>query len=146
MNERMTTAEFRRRYAVAAEKQPKGKYKSIAVTINGKRFDSKLEGNYYLELLRLMKLGDVVYFHRQVPIDLSMKSKDVYRLDFMVFKSDGTIQYIDTKGKETKVFKLKKSLIESQYPFNIQIVKSKEVPNHLSSLLPNESGDYIHSW
>ena len=144
MTDRMSTVEYRRLMAGNASLRApgKGKYKNKAVVINGKRFDRVLEGNYYVELLRQMELGHVLYFHRQVPIDLSMKAKDVYRVDFQVFKSDGTIEYIDNKGIDTQVFKLKRNLIEAHSPFTLKLVKSKDTPKHLDTMVPDVNGNY----
>ena len=123
---------------------PYSKYRNKKVKINGRRFDSMAEGNYYIELLQLRKLGVVTHFLRQVPIELSEHTSDKYRLDFLVFYADGKIDYVDVKGVETKEFKLKKSLIEGLYPFKIKLVKSQSITNHLKKLVPDGGGDYYY--
>ena len=43
--------------------------------------------------------------------------------DFVVFYEDGRVEYVDVKGRETELFKLKKSVVEAQYPIKIKVVK-----------------------
>ena len=46
-----------------------------------------------------------------------------YLLDFKVEYGDGRIEYIDVKGISTPVYRIKRKLIESIYPFKIKEVK-----------------------
>ncbi|MCZ5495909.1 DUF1064 domain-containing protein [Escherichia coli] len=57
-----------------------------------------------MKLLR--KAGRVVTFLMQVPFHLP--GGVVYKLDFMVFYDDGTIDCVDTKGVRTDVYIMKK--------------------------------------
>lgn len=97
------------------------KYKNKRCQHDGINFQSIAEGDYYLMLKLLVKLGNVTHFLRQVPFDLPGGVK--YRLDFLVFRADGTVQYIDVKGKKTAEFKMKKKLVEALYPVVIQCMK-----------------------
>jgi len=149
MTLRFTEEQFKELQKKASQKpignqRSYSKYKNKIVIINGKRFDSLLEGNYYIELLRLQKIGIVSYFLRQVPIELSEYTSDKYRLDFLVFYSDGQIEFIDVKGIVTKEFRLKKSLIEGLYPFKIKLVKSKSITNYLKTLVPDQEGKFYY--
>lgn len=102
-------------------KTHKHKFKNKPVIDNGKRFASKLEHSYKNHLEILKKEGKVLFYLMQVPIDLPGGTK--YVLDFLVFYEDGDVKFIDTKGVETDMFKLKKRQVESLYPFDIEIVK-----------------------
>ena len=90
---------------------------------NGLKFDSKAERAYYHKLLNLQQLGEVVFFLRQVPLECGAGVK--YYCDFLVFYADGTVKFIDVKGMRTQVFDIKKKIIESIYPIEIEIVKFK---------------------
>jgi len=62
----------------------------------------------------------VRYFLRQVPFHL--KGGVTYRVDFMEILNDGTIRYVDTKGFRTQVYKIKRRLVEAEYPVQIEEV------------------------
>lgn len=97
---------------------PRHKYNAQPVDIDGYRFPSKKEGRYYQELKLRVKAGEVVFFLRQVPFHLP--GGVTYRLDFMEFRSDGTVHCIDTKGYKTSQYKDKKKLVEALYPVEIE--------------------------
>lgn len=60
----------------------KHKYDAQPVTVDGIRFDSKLEARRYCELVLLQQAGKIAYFLRQVPFHLP--GGVIYRCDFMV--------------------------------------------------------------
>jgi len=93
------------------------KYRSQCVLIDGIRFDSKREANYYSRLKLAESNGELLYFLRQVPIHLDGGVK--YRVDFLEFWRDGTVRYVDVKGFKTREYLLKKKLIEAKYPIKI---------------------------
>jgi hypothetical protein len=101
------------------------KYRNRRDKRDGYGFDSKAEARYYDQLRLLVAAGEVLFYARQVPIDLG--AGKVYRVDFIVIYADGRIRFVDVKGHETKVFKLKKALVEDKWPITIDIVKAKEV-------------------
>ena len=98
------------------------KYNSSPTLVDGIRFDSKREASRYSELKELQKAGEVLYFLRQVPIDLASGKK--YRVDFLIvwINKDGLydLAYEDVKGYRTETYKLKKTWVESQYPIKIE--------------------------
>lgn len=97
------------------------KFHNQPTTVDGIRFDSKREARYYEQLKIRQATGEVAYWHRQVPIHLPGGTK--YLVDFLVFFPDGRKpEYVDAKGKETQVFRVKKREIEHQYPINIILV------------------------
>ena len=100
---------------------PRHKFNAVPTVHDGIRFDSKAEGRYYEELKVRRDAGEVLFFLRQVPIDLPGNVK--YRLDFLVFLADGTVEFVDVKGMKTPIYKLKKAQIESLYPIKIKEVK-----------------------
>lgn len=101
--------------------QPRHKFNAKQVEYDGIKFDSKLEGDFYLHLKLQQQAKQVLFFLRQVPIHLPGGTKLV--VDFQVFYADGTCRFIDTKGIETSDFLIKKREVEHCYPFEIEVVK-----------------------
>ena len=98
----------------------RSKYRSIRTNVDGKDFHSKLEARYYEKLLRQRSTGKIRYFLQQVPFILPGNIK--YRVDFQVFKDDGSVEYIDCKGFPTPVSTLKIKQVEDLYPVSIKII------------------------
>lgn len=101
--------------------QPRHKFNAKQVEYDGIKFDSKLEGDFYLHLKLQQQAKQVLFFLRQVPIHLPGGTKLV--VDFQVFYADGSCRFIDTKGVETTDFLIKKREAEAIYPFEIEVVK-----------------------
>ena len=70
----------------------RNKFNNIKVIIDGIRFDSKKEGEYYNQLKFLKKLGEVDNIELQVPFKCVVNGDKIctYRLDFRVTYTDGT--------------------------------------------------------
>lgn len=107
--------------AVAARETGTNKYNAVPTEVDGIRFDSKAEANYYRKLKLRVQAGEVHYFLRQVPIHLPGGVK--YVCDFVEFRADGTHHYVDVKGVITPQFRDKKKLVEALYPIVIECVK-----------------------
>lgn len=103
------------------KKSNKNKFNATATRVDGILFASKLEASYYCYLKILKRIGEVKYWLCQPPFILPGGRK--YRCDFQVFYANGTVEYVDVKGRETEGFKLKKSIVENLYPVEIKIVK-----------------------
>lgn len=97
------------------------KFKAKPVKSDGHHFGSTAEYNFGLHLELEKKNGNVVFYLRQVPFHLPGGVK--YVVDYMVFNHDGTINFIDVKGVETKEFITKKKIVEALYPIEIKVVK-----------------------
>lgn len=108
----------------------KSKYGARKVVVDGIKFDSGMEAEYYQHLLNLKKQGIVADFTLQpvyilLPAFMFNGSKIQpikYKGDFLVTWVDGTQEVIDVKGKETVDFKLKKKLFQSVYNQDIRCV------------------------
>jgi hypothetical protein len=98
----------------------KHKYFAKQTELDGIKFDSKKEANYYKELKLRVKSGEVLFFLRQTPFHLPGNVK--YSVDFQEFHADGTIHFVDVKGMKTEGFILKKKMVENLYPVEIEIV------------------------
>jgi hypothetical protein len=109
--------------AVAPPARPTvpNKFGARQVEYDGIRFQSTLEGEYYQHLKLRQQAGDVLFFLRQTPFHLSGGTK--YTVDFTVFLADGSVQFVDVKGFETKAFIRSKKQTEGLYPVEITVVK-----------------------
>jgi len=101
-------------------KRHRHKYNAVRTELDGIKFDSKKEAKYYSELKLRQLAGEVIFFLRQVPFHLP--GDVVYRVDFQEFHSDGSVCFVDVKGIKTKDFIMKKKMVESLYPVQIEIV------------------------
>jgi hypothetical protein len=99
----------------------KSKFKNIRNTVDGIGFASKAEAAHYRQLKLRVANGDVAYFLRQVPVHLPGNIR--YVVDFLEFWANGSVHYVDVKGVETAMFKLKRKQVEALYPITIETVK-----------------------
>jgi len=102
--------------------RPRHKFKARACESDGIKFPSLLEARYYAQLKLREKAGEVLFFLRQTPFHLPGGVK--YVVDFTVFLADGSIEFIDTKGKDTLLSSSKRKQVEALYPIEIKIVKA----------------------
>ena len=100
-------------------KEKKSKYKANKVEIDGIKFDSQKEADYYCELKLRLAAGDIKGFCRQAEFVLAPGLR--YKADFIVFNNDGTSEIIDVKGFKTQVYKDKKKVFEDR--FNLKIIE-----------------------
>jgi len=96
------------------------KFSAVKTEVDGIRFDSKKEAEYYRELKLRWLSGEVIFFLRQVPFHLP--GGVTYRVDFQEFWADGTVHFVDVKGMRTKEYIMKKKMVESLYPVKIEEV------------------------
>jgi hypothetical protein len=101
------------------------KYNAKKVQLDGKTFDSEKEANKYLELKLLKRAGKIKEFELQPKFELQPAFKDrndkliraiIYKADFRVTYPNGRVEVIDTKGKATKEYLIKKKLFLYRYP------------------------------
>jgi len=96
------------------------KYNAKPVCIDGFRFASGKEGQFYRNLKLAKKAGVITGFDMQVPFEITKRSKMV--LDYVVAYPDERIAFIDVKGFRTQVYKLKKRQVEDIYGITIEEV------------------------
>lgn len=98
----------------------KRKYKNDKITVDGVKFDSIKEAEYYNSLKLRLNAGEIKGFCRQAEFILQEGFADQlpikYYADFVVFHIDGTAEIVDTKGFKTEVFKLKNKLFKKKFP------------------------------
>lgn len=106
------------------EPKPKkpAKYRNNRPLVDGIRFDSDKEANYYLELRTRQKAGEILGFCRQPEFVLQEGFGDtkpiIYKADFIVFSADPFRQFdvVDVKGITTPVFELKYKMFKAKFP------------------------------
>ena len=92
------------------------KYNAKTVIVDGIKFPSMAEAEFYKLLKQQMKRGDISHFHRQVIFDLNGVTAKV---DFMVINPGGSIEYYDVKGVVTAAFKRNQKQIKEIYNYNV---------------------------
>lgn len=96
------------------------KFNAKQTIIDGIKFSSKKEARRYADNKVRVKVGELLFFLRQVPLHLPGNTKLV--IDFVEFTAAGEVHFVDTKGMETEVFKLKKRQVEEIYPIKLDVV------------------------
>ena len=103
------------------------KYNAKKTIVNGIPFASKLESDRFQQLLLLEKAGDICdlclqlefqIFHGCINPETGEKVKSSFYIADFVYLDCKSHKWIaeDTKGMETKEFKLKWKLVKSLYP------------------------------
>ncbi len=118
------------------------KYGNAKVTVEGITFDSKREARRYLDLLLLLKAGEISDLQRQVKYTLipAQREPDIigpkggrkpgkllehevaYIADFKYTDKDGNTVVEDTKGFRTKDYELKRKMMLYFHGIRIQEV------------------------
>lgn len=96
------------------------KFNAKPTEIDGKKFKSKKEAQWYQKLKHRQETGEILFFLREVPFELPGSLK--YRLDFMCFLADGTVELIEVKGFHTPMGDLKLKQVMDLYGISIEVV------------------------
>ena len=148
MHEVITAAEFKERYGTKGKKL---KYKNTITEYNDKKYQSTFESEIAAQLDWRLKADEITGWERQVKIELNVKFADDlpiltnetmldlkeknikfyhlgnYYMDFVAYNKDGTEEWIEAKGAENELWKLKfrltEAIFKSQPEKALQIVK-----------------------
>lgn len=101
------------------------KYKAKPTTVDGYRFHSIKEANYYKKLKDQQSKGEIARFHPQCTFLLPGGIK--HHCDFMVIYHDqynhtDYIEYHEVKGRDTPIGKLKRKQCEQIYGIEIKVI------------------------
>lgn len=96
------------------------KYKNKKVVIDGIKFDSKHEAEYYLYLKKLKEEGKIKDFGLQHKFELQPSFKKygkahraiTYTVDFAIYHLNGEVEYVDVKGVETQQGVMRKKMFD----------------------------------
>jgi len=100
-------------------RSPRHKFKAKPSEEDSIRFASKKERAYYQGLKLRQKSGEVLFFLRQAPFHLPGNVRFV--VDFIEFWSDGTVHFIDVKGFDTPLGKIKRKQVMDIYPIKVEV-------------------------
>jgi len=98
--------------------QRKGnKYGAKSTIYNNIAYHSKKEAGYAQELDLRLKAKDIKGWNRQKKISLDVNGYHIcnYYVDFEVLHNDGTKEWVEVKGFETEVWRLKWKLCEALF-------------------------------
>lgn len=102
------------------------KYGNIPTTVNGKSFQSKLEGGRYAELCLLERAKEISGLETQVTYRLDVNGQHIckYIADFVYLDKRGNLVVEDTKSRATvtDTYRLKKKLMRACHGIEIQEV------------------------
>ncbi len=103
------------------------RYSYYKVKKQGKN-DSKFEAGKAQQLELLKKAGEIRDFQEQVKLPLIVNNLVVcdYTIDFVITHNDGTLEYLETKGYATDVWKLKWKLFEALYSSDPNVLLTVE--------------------
>lgn len=101
------------------------KHKNKITIIDGIRFHSKKEAEYYQKLKDQQSKGEIARFHRQILFDLPGGIK--HYCDFMVIYHDphyhiDYIEYHEVKGRDLPLGRLKRKQCEQLYEIEIKLI------------------------
>jgi hypothetical protein len=95
----------------------RNKYNAVQVKDGDRTFPSKKHAAYHFSLERAKKEGRLLGFCSEVPFLLACGT--VWIADYVESWADGTERVVDVKGVRTGVYKIKKRMIEHEYPFRV---------------------------
>ena len=106
------------------------KFHAVLVEAHERSFPSKKHYRFYCELVCRQKAGEIRYFLEEVPFKLpgvfmdkrGRKRHAVHRVDFGVCEKDGTMTWVEVKGKDIPQGKLKRVQVEDLYHIKIMVV------------------------
>lgn len=99
------------------------KYGNVKVVIDGYKFDSKMEADYYYRLKIQLTKNEIREFevHPKFVLQPGFKYKGkaiaaiTYTSDFKVIYNSGEIHLVDVKGAKTNEFKLKEKMMKYMF-------------------------------
>jgi hypothetical protein len=94
----------------------KRKYGNIPEDYKGNKYHSRFEAKYARDLDVRKRAGEIESWERQVKIELTAHGKHIcdYWIDFKVYYPNGEVEYVEVKGVETPVWRLKWKLFCAQ--------------------------------
>ena len=93
------------------------KYHSKTTQVDGITYHSKLEAAYAQELTLRQRAKDIKSWERQVKLDLKVNGQHItnYYIDFIVHHNDGSREFVEVKGFEQEVWKMKWKILEATF-------------------------------
>jgi hypothetical protein len=101
------------------------KYNAKKVRLDGFTFDSQREAAYYAELKLRERAHEIsgIRIHPAFHIEIQGRPICKVILDFAYTTKDGDDVYVDVKGVDTALSKLKRKMVEAAYGIDVEVVK-----------------------
>ena len=106
-------------FDVSKLKVQTSKYKAQRTSYNGKVYPSKKQAKKAEELELLKSVGKIKGYIEEVPFRLPGKS--VHRVDFGVIELDNKVTWLETKGRDLPMGKLKRRQVEELFHIHIVV-------------------------
>lgn len=93
----------------------KSKYGNNSQVYNGRRYDSKREAAYAMDLDWRLKAGEIKEVIPQYKIDLRVNGRHItnYYVDFKIINADGSVTFAEVKGMVLPLWQIKWALLEA---------------------------------
>ena len=93
------------------------KYHAKTSVYEGVAYHSKLEAAYAQELDFRVKAKDIKSWERQVKLDLKVNGVHItnYIMDFVIHHNDGSREFVECKGLEMDLWKIKWKILEATF-------------------------------
>ena len=115
------TPERRQEIARLGGQAKANKYRNQPTVVDGIRFPSVKEANYYLELQFRKASQEIKGFTRQVSLRLASGKRRMV-IDFLVVELDGRQRWIDVKGRTHPTWAVKRDELEHSLGIKIETV------------------------
>jgi hypothetical protein len=106
--------------------EQQNKMRAVICDADGIKFPSKKHRNHYLLLKAMQFAGEIKFILREIPFDLPghYDNGRIVRhyVDFMVCLPDDTFRYLEVKGRDLPMGKLKRKQVEDIYKIQIELV------------------------
>lgn len=112
----ISAAVWRRRNASLGRTR-RTKYGAKGVKLDWLWFASQREARYWQSLQPLLRSGALRLALPQVPFRLP--GGTVYRADFLLWWSDGRVEFVDVKGYRTSTYVVKRKAVEALWGIEI---------------------------
>lgn len=104
----------------------KSKYRGVLCEADRLKFPSKKHRAYYLQLRAEQAAGLIKFFLREVPFDLPGQYENgrVVRhyVDFAIISKDDRVKWVEVKGRDLAMGKMKRAQVEEIYGIRIEVV------------------------
>ena len=107
-------------------KPGRSKYGAVRTEIDGHKFASKKEARAYQTLKALQNSGTIKGFVMQVPLGLGFpndKGREYrYVCDFLITNVDGSHRWVEVKGLDLQMGRLKRHCAEAKYGIKVEVI------------------------
>ena len=125
MIERMTAEEFRAIQKADQSERP-SKYRNRKTVVDGIKFDSKREAQFYSSLKQLECAGQVsqIELQKRYPLAVNGETVCTYLADFAFHDAiQNRYRVVDVKGVVTKDFSIKRKLMRAIHGIEVEVIR-----------------------